>query len=411
MPTDLIMPQPRSAGETWAWSVWLILLVVLGTRPLLKPRTNTVYPIYAQASADWCAGKKMYGLENRPAGLDHFRYAPVFAVAFLPLHVLPEGLGELLWRLLNGGVFLTGFVGFAREFLGDSWQRSSWHRTILLWLLLPLSIGSLNNGQVNPLMVGLLLLTMTSVAKQRWNLAAFCLTVSIFCKLYPVSLALLLVLWHPRQLGGRLLFGLALGLGLPFLAQSPGYVIGEYQHWLNLGGVDGRQALSLGQGLRDLNMLLQWCGLILSRLEYLSLQLTAALALATFSWWGRNGNPSAKQHLRLIYDLACLWMILLGPATESCTYILLAPTLACALMEGLEGKNRRSLVLLGPALCLFVGSVVGTGFAMPKIWTALAQVLGAILLLTARIAEAMSLAAQREGGNYARCSLRTAEKV
>ena len=45
--------------------------------------------------------------------------------------------------------------------------------------------------------------------------------------------------------------------------------------------------------------------------------------------------PAADQRelLTAVVALAACWMMLLGPATESCTYILLAPTLAWAVLE------------------------------------------------------------------------------
>src|SRR5262249_57832635 len=40
--------------------------------------------------------------------------------------------------------------------------------------------------------------------------------------------------------------------------------------------------------------------------------------------------------------LACCWMTLLGPATESCTYVLLAPGLAWWLLEARRERRARA---------------------------------------------------------------------
>jgi hypothetical protein len=45
--------------------------------------------------------------------------------------------------------------------------------------------------------------------------------------------------------------------------------------------------------------------------------------------------------LAFTFSLACCWMTVLGPATESATYILLAPSLAWGIVLSLNGKTSR----------------------------------------------------------------------
>ena len=58
----------------WAVVVWVIIVAAVGVRVLLKPHSNTVFPIFADAGRNWLAGVDLYG-PPKP-GLDQFRYSP-----------------------------------------------------------------------------------------------------------------------------------------------------------------------------------------------------------------------------------------------------------------------------------------------------------------------------------------------
>src|SRR5205807_1777725 len=49
--------------------------------------------------------------------------------------------------------------------------------------------------------------------------------------------------------------------------------------------------------------------------------------------------------LTLLTGLGCCWMTVFGPATESCTYVLIAPTLAAALLLSWKGAQPRWLLV------------------------------------------------------------------
>jgi hypothetical protein len=66
--------------------------------------------------------------------------------------------------------------------------------------------------------------------------------------------------------------------------------------------------------------------------------------------------------LRAAFDLGCCWIIVFGPATENCTYSLLAPTMALAACEAFQTNQpawKRCWLLV--AVCWFIAaSLVGT---------------------------------------------------
>src|SRR5262245_57614658 len=172
---------PRLAVFAWA-----AIMLVICVRVLIQPQEHSVYPIFSYAAEKWVEGKDLYTGERWPE-LDLYRYSPLVAALLVPFSLFPDGVGGVLWRLVSFGVFAWGFAWWCRratpggEFLTDR-QRA------MLWLLLiPLSLASLNNGQANVIVTGLLLLAITGAGERRWNLAAVCMALACLFKIYPIA--------------------------------------------------------------------------------------------------------------------------------------------------------------------------------------------------------------------------------
>jgi hypothetical protein len=294
---------------------------------------NSVYDAYLEAGRHWIAGSDdLYG----PLALQ-FRYSPLVAAFFALFTFLPERLGSLLWRLLNAGALLAAFSWWLRRVLPDTWNAKE--RAIFLLLTLPLSAGSLNNAQANPLMTALMLLALAAVHVQRWNLASAFLVVACFLKLYPLALGMILALLYPRQLIWRQLLGIAAGAAICFLAQSPAYVAREFGQWFHFLQGDLRFDWPLEAGYRDLHLVLSLLHVPVSQPVYTALQLLGALAVAVLCYAARKASGPVL--MKLVYSLVCCWILLLGPATESSTYILLAPALAWQLIDAWHTPHSR----------------------------------------------------------------------
>src|SRR5262249_51258876 len=132
---------------------------------------------------------------------------------------------------------------------------------------------------------------------------------------------------------GRLLLALAVGLALPFLLQRPAYVAGEYATWFRLLAADDRSDWPLAISYRDVWLLCRLWQVPLTLRGYLVIQLLAAAGVAALCLAGRWVGWPKRRLLTALLLLGTCWMTVFGPATESCTYILLAPALAWALLE------------------------------------------------------------------------------
>ena len=134
-----------------------------------------------------------------------YRYAPLVSVLFVPFGLLPDGLGGALWRLINYTCFFGSFAWFQRVVLPGANDLGDKAKAALWLLLLPLSLGSMNNGQANVLLVGLLLAAAAAVVTERWTLAASLLAGACLLKVYPLAIALLMLTWFSGRLAWRFL--------------------------------------------------------------------------------------------------------------------------------------------------------------------------------------------------------------
>jgi hypothetical protein len=316
----------------WAVLVWSVLLLALGARAALQPRQRSLYPTWTTAGGDWLAGADLYRSRFDPP-LDQFRYSPPVAALLAPWHLLPEHLGAVLWRLLNAGVFLGGFAWWLKA--AAPAPVTARQRGVLFLLLVPLALGSLNNAQPNPLLIGLLLAGLAAAARRRWFGAGCCIALATAFKVYPLALGLLLLLVYPRRFALPLLAALLLLAALPFLAQQPDYVARQYVLWYErLRPCDSnRRFWEAKDAYRDLWLLLRvWnvpVGLRAYALVQAALAAGCALLCLTVRW---RGWPR-RQVLLTALTLATAWMMLCGPATESSTYVFLAPALAWSLVR------------------------------------------------------------------------------
>lgn len=358
-------PEPRenaSSQRDWlrlALTVWAILLIGVSIRVLIWPRTHTTYPIFASASLDWLNGEDLYLVEiEKRFGLDHYRYSPLIAALMVPFGLLPEGLGGVLWRLLNAAVFLGAASWWLR--VAAPGVVTTAQRAAFFLLLVPLAVTSLNNGQSNLLVIGLLVAGIAAAAEQRWNLTSGCVVLACLFKVYPMAIGLLLIVLYPRRLGPRLLIGTLLGMALPFALQRPEYVASQYATWFHLLLADDRRSWAVTAGYQDFWMLVRVWHVPLSPLGYLVLRTGAGIALALVCLMGRWAAWPERRLLAVVLMFGSCWMTLFGPATESSTYALLAPALAWAVVEA--WSNARPLAFRAFP-CLSLGFFLLAGCA------------------------------------------------
>lgn len=309
-----------------ASAVWLVIFLGLAVRALANPNRATAFTVYRLAGSHWLSAQHLYG------DWRGFVYSPIAAVLFAPFGNLPPGWGNLCWTWLNAGFFLLGVAAVLASGIYPGIKSRYWG--IVFILIVPLVLGNLDTGQANPTVIGLLLLAIAAVPAERWSLAALCVAIPTYFKIYPLAVGLILFLIAPRRLGWRLLLALlALGI-LPFLFQNWSYVSQQYHEWVATRSADDRRLYPLKDVPLDLWFLLVRFGhLPIPGLAYTAFQMLSGGAIALFCLVGVRKHWPKERVLAGVLALVCIWMTLCGPATELQTYVLLAPAVVLMLVN------------------------------------------------------------------------------
>ncbi len=369
-----------------AWLIWVGLAVGFAVVAYFHPYAHTVYPIYAPAARRWWTGDDIY-----VRLLDYYRYSPLFAIFISPFAFLPDSWGGALWKAANIAVYAAGLGAACRHLLPLRLTRD---QRAALWLLaLPLSLHSMYNGQANLVMLGTMLLGLSAGARGQWNRAALWLALSTLVKGYPLGLALLLCVLYSRQFALRYVVFLAAGLLLPFLTQPPDVVAQQYVSWVRHMG---ESTSLMRERLRSLDYLLAAYGLPITPRTFALLgAVGGAGVLGVCLLWARR-LTDPRTLLTRVYLLFATWVALLGPATETCGFVILGPAIAWAVIEAFAAGGspaRRALLLaclflMGPSVTDMVGPALRTLFC-----NCAAQSLGAILFLAHLLTQSTRTAA------------------
>ncbi len=377
------------AGRRVTWvhaavAVWAVLLAVIAVRTIAQPNSHDCWkPFYEPAGRNWLHGVDLYQ--------DTFatcRYSPLANALFAPLALAPSTVGGLLWRTLNAAAFLGGLFGWLRVYAPRTWTRTHW--AFIFLIVVPLSVPTINGAQANPLLTGLLLAGTAAAGRERWNWAAVFVAAACLLKIYPIALALLLIVAFPRRFLARFLVALAAGLALPFLLQNPAWVARQYGNWWVSLCIDDRTMWPLDRCYRDLWMLIRFYKLPVSYKGYVVIQLAIAAATAAVCVAARlRGRLSRADVANAALGLSACWMTVCGPTTEGGGYILVAPTLAWAFLESWHRPCPwwvRGL-LLASGLSFTVGAAMSLTVNAGSLMARGPHPIGGLLLLAALLGE------------------------
>jgi Glycosyltransferase family 87 len=335
-------------------ALWVVVISILLVRSILKPGSGTVFPIFYTAGGRWLHAENLY-----QGGTDYL-YSPLIAAFFAPFSLLPMWAANLAWRALNIALYL----GAVRLWLRRGTSRiPAANEVIVFLLLLPLSIGSLNNAQSNPLLIAIIMGALVAARSGRWALSALCIGLITFLKIYPLAVGLLLIVLFPKKIAWRVVVAL-LALGaLSFVLQKPSYVLEQYRNWAATRSVDERHYDIMNRP-RDLWTLLYACGIELNLRLYFLVQILGGAAIAALCVFGRWRQWTTDRLLTAVFTLVSCWMLLLGPATESATYIILAPAICLATVEAFSRPFPRWMrVLAVSAISILIGGAAFIAWA------------------------------------------------
>ena len=218
-------------------------------------------------------------------------------------------------------------------------------------------------------------------------IAALCVGVAAYFKVYPLAMGLLLAVLHPRKFPLRLALAMVAIFGLSLVLQRPAYALEQYGNWIHSLRQDPRRTLNYFGTYRDFWLLLRVLRAPISTQGWAVLQAASGGATAVYLYLARRRGASADKLDFLLLTLGTCWMLLFGPATESSTYVILAPPLvlgwALWLAQGTGAGGYFSYVK-GAAACyiLLIASQMlsSWGHQYQNAYTHLVQPLGTMIL-------------------------------
>jgi hypothetical protein len=333
--------------------LWFFVVAIILVRGVLQPnKNNCFYPCYWEGGLNWSQGNDLYQRLN-----DTCRYSPIVHSVFAPFSGLPPTAASTVWRLAESAMLLLALAWWLKSACPSSWNERQ--RAGLLLITIPLMMGNLNSGQSNAVVMAGILTCLAALNQQRWSVAALALAVSCHIKIYPLSLALLLIVVYPRQFTPRFVLALAAGALLPFLLKDPAYAVRQYGRWMDNLATDDRSGWSLVHGYRDGWTLVRAVGLPISFTAYRLFAAAMGSLIGLLVIALRRRGDDGPEFLNRVLGLGCCWMTLFGPATEGHTYILLSATVAWLAIEAGHGAlpdwARRSAYF---SVGIFLGMVI-----------------------------------------------------
>jgi hypothetical protein len=364
-----------------AVAAWAVLLLAIVLRPLLTDdlaHNNVYLTVFAPAARDFAEQRDLYR-----GGADEFRFPPLAAALLVPFELCGDRLGSSLWRLLNWLVLLAGIRSTFR--CAFPFALSQGERAIVLLVCGVAGIGSLNIGQANALILGLLMLATTGTLRglRAWPMAAVSLCTAV--KVYPFAYGLVLAALRPRLLPALLGSVLLMAL-LPFAVRAPDWVMDQYRVLFRALAEEDR-TLDIARAYRDVRLLTAAFGAPMSELLFRGLQVVCGAAIPLLCLLLRRHGAGPVRVLDSAFSLTLCWFLLLGPATEQVTYVLLGPVLAWGLVQSWRAGVRSDKALWSIALALLLLSQLyvtrQTQRELPwvRIPLPLATVLAAVALL------------------------------
>jgi hypothetical protein len=359
----------RNGALRLAAALWITAIVVILAHVWLKPNSNTLYKVFRAGGARWLAGVDLY------PKVDEYIYSPFAAAFFAPFALLPDRIAGILWRLLSVGVYLGPFAAWLKRAPALTANRAA-----IAWiLLLPLSVGDIYNGQANPLVIGLLMGAILACRGERWMVAALCVGVATYFKVYPLAMGLLLCVLHPRAFPWRLAFALVAIFAVSLVLQKPAYAWEQYGNWIHSLRQDPRRTLNYFGTYRDFWLILRVLRIPVSTQGWAVLQAVSGAGLAVYLWIVKRRGVGADGLDFLLLTLGTCWMLLFGPATESSTYVILAPAL---ILAGLRWSGSVSVRGAYASYAFLIASQMVTSWAHQhqNEYTHLIQPIGALIL-------------------------------
>ncbi|HUE38961.1 MAG TPA: glycosyltransferase family 87 protein [Candidatus Binatia bacterium] len=197
--------------------VALLLLVTLyGVRHVTRAMGD--FKVYRRAAQRMISGEPVYQLEDP----HRYLYAPVVTFLFLPLGVLPRPVGKILWFVFNTALLVSIFRCSVRLLFPEGRAPPGFYALVLL-LSFRFIDNNLGHGQLNILLLWLVLRAYVDATCGRCGLAGFALAAAIAAKIVPAVLLMQILLRRQWRFAACTAIGFVVLMTVPVLWWGSGY--------------------------------------------------------------------------------------------------------------------------------------------------------------------------------------------
>ena len=332
--------------ERLGLALWGLAVTLIAIKTVLEPGQHTVVDSYLLGAERWQARQPLY---DGPQG---FLYTPTFALLFSFLLDVPVYLTDLLWRLFIIGLYFLAISQMTQVL------QTNHSKPLLGWLGLislvavPIAFSGLRNGQLNVVLISVMVLTCCQILKKQWNTAAVLLALTISLKpTFIVFFLLATTLFRP--LWSRVPPLLLIFIALPLVSGGWKYGIEQYGGFIYMARSAAELGMVTPKWASLFNVPAQLWGITVAG----DIQNLIKIALAGATWLTclyALRRFDLKTGLFYLLNLAACYHMLFNPRSVNTDYIILGTVLAFWLATALHTWNDRRLAITTGLLALGV---------------------------------------------------------
>ena len=176
------------------------------------------FKVYQRAAQRMLAGEAIYRLEDP----HRYLYAPVVTFLFLPLGVMPRLAGKTFWIVANLALLVAIFRSTARLLFPDGRAPPGFYALVLL-LSFRFIDNNLGHGQLNILLLWLILRAYVDASRGRYAPAGIALAGAIAAKIVPGVLLMQILLRRQWRFAAWTAIGIAVLMAVPVLWWGSAY--------------------------------------------------------------------------------------------------------------------------------------------------------------------------------------------
>ncbi len=258
---------------------------------------------------------------------DLYKYTPTFSAFFGIFNILPDWLGLSLWNLLNATILLLGIYYLPKL--------NSYHKGLVLLIILIELMTSMQNSQSNGLIAGLIVLSLGLLERNQFFWAILCIVFSMFIKLFGI-VAFAIFLFYPNKWKSALyaVFWVIVLLALPLFFVNLEQYLKLYISYLNLLTNDH----DASYGYSVMGWLHSWFSIELNK------NMVVAMGIVVFLLpFCRLKMFNEFMFKYLLLTSILIWIVIFNHKAESPTFIIAMTGIALWFIQ--SNKNTLNIIL------------------------------------------------------------------